>query len=399
MKVTIGNMRNFFERFRKENPTLQISIPVIGGLSANIPLAETGKLHATRKGIDRYDYDTPFVRGNTEDLISFYEQYKNNKEYKFCRSPYAETIPLKKNNDGFVYGMDVDELKIKAIGVRYVAPSFLKKHYEGAVALFKDLNKIRWNEKEKEWENNKCVRIAEWNTESKTVTIQPATYFDQVGTNLTIDWASGLINENPVSTIRNDIESHENCALPKLNTSILANTLGVAVVLVNDKSKEVLVPIRGSEQAIMAKGKGQFHCSASGVFELDDFPSEIEELTFDIFMKGMEKEIEEEIGLSADLYNLVPLAFTRELVRGGKPQLFFIAKTDIDIRNIKTTMKNAQDNWEFINEDELPIDSQLHEYLDAPLKSPQEMFSYEGWMALKIALAYLYRDEPPFPIC
>lgn len=399
MKAAIGSMKKFYERFKKENPNLQISIPVIGGLSANIPLAEAGKMQATRKGIDRNDKNTPFVQVNTKDLVTFYEQYKNNKEYKFSRSPYAETIPLKNSIDGFSYGIDVDDIKVAAINSQYRPPDILEKHYEGAIALFKDLNKIRWDEDEEKWENNNCLRIAEWNVEKKVVTVQPATYFDQVGTNLTIDWASGLLDENTMSTIRNDIESHDNCALPKLNTSVLANTLGVAVVLVNTDTIEVLVPIRGSEQAIMADGKGQFHCSASGVFELDNFPSETKDLTFDVFMRGMEKEIEEEIGLTNDCYSLVPLAFTRELVRGGKPQLFFIAKTNIDIRSIKSTMKDAQDNWEFINGEDLPIDSPLRKHLDSPLKAPQEMFSYEGWMALKIALAYLYKDEPPFPIC
>ena len=45
MKAAIGNMKNFFERFKKENPNLQISIP----------LTEVGKMKFTRNGIDRND--------------------------------------------------------------------------------------------------------------------------------------------------------------------------------------------------------------------------------------------------------------------------------------------------------------------------------------------------------
>jgi len=30
--------------------------------------------------------------GDIEKLISFYHKYQNGKEYKFTRSPYAETI-------------------------------------------------------------------------------------------------------------------------------------------------------------------------------------------------------------------------------------------------------------------------------------------------------------------
>jgi len=397
MKAVIGNLKRFFERFKKENQTIQISIPIIG-VTANIPLSEAGILQATRKGIDKNDIKTPFVQSATKDLIIFYEQYKNSKEYKFSRSPYAETIPLKQDNDGFHYGVNVEDFIISTINAQYRPPIFLMKHYNEAINLFKSLNKIR-KDKDNKWENNSCIRISEWNSDTKTITIQPATYFDQVGTNLSIDWASGLIDDDNASTIRNTIESNENGMLPRLKNSILANTLGVAVVLINKETKEVLIPIRGSEQAIMSDGKGKFHCSASGVFELDDFPIKGEKLTFDIFMQGMKKEIKEEIGLSTDSYKLIPLAFTRELARGGKPQLFFIAETKLDIKSIKSSMINAINAWEFINENDLPNDSQLKKYLNAPLEAPQELFTYEGWMALRIASAYINKEEPPFTVC
>lgn len=398
MKAIIGNLKTFWERFKKENPNIQVSIPIIGGLSANIPLSEKGKIYPVRQGIDNKDVNSPFIEENTHELISFYENYKNSKEYKFSHSPYAETIPLRKDNNGFEYGINVNEFKIKIINVSYRPPPLLEKHYHGAINLFKDLNKIKWDKKDNKWRNDSCIGIIDWDIKTKNITIQPATYFDQVGTNLSLDWASGLLDDNPLSTIRNDFESHENYALPSLKTSILANTLGVAVVIVNDKTKEVLIPIRGKEQGIMTDGKGKFHCSASGVFSLDSFSVRDTKLTFDIFIKGMEKEIEEEIGLKTEDYHLIPLAFTREIVRGGKPQLFFIAKTNIDIKNLNSTMEGAKDNWEFINKNNLPTNSPLHNFLDIPLKAPQEMFTYEGWMALKIALAYLYNEEPPFPI-
>ena len=397
MKAVIGKMSRFFERFKKENPTLQVSIPLVG-LTANIPLSEVGILQATRKGTDNNDKNTPFTESNTKKLITFYEQYANNKEYKFFRSPYAETIPLKKCNNGFIYGIDVEELKVVTINAQYNPPSYLKAHHDAAIVLFKNLGKIK-KDKQNQWVNNNCIRISEWNTEKKTISIQPATYFNQVGTNLTIDWASDKIDDDSSSTIRNNIESHENGKFPKLKESVLANTLGVAVVLVNSKTKEVLIPIRGYEQAIMTTKKGKFHCSASGVFELDDFPSKGEILTFDIFMQGMQKEIKEEIGLENDSYKLIPLAFTIELARAGKPQLFFIAETDMDIKNIQSSMFNAINAWEFISENDLPINSPLIEYLNNPLEAPQELFTYEGWMALKIALAYLYNEEPPFSVC
>ena len=398
MKAVIGNMKRFFNRFKKENPTLQVSIPIIG-ISANIPLAETDIIRPTRKKTNLEDRNSQFVEQNTDKLIDFYYEYKKSKEFKFSSAPYADTIPLRQDKNGFSYGIDVNKFIVKTINAKYMPPLELRKHYDEAIMLFKELGKIRKN-KSDEWENNSCIKITNWDNDKKIITIQPATYFDQVGTNLTIDWSSSLINkDNPSATIRNSLERHEDGRLPKLQTSILANTLGVSVVLVNTMTKDVLIPIRGSQQAIMTNGEGQFHCSASGVFELDNFPLNGEELKFDIFIDGMHKEIEEELGLEKEYYKLIPLAFSRELVRGGKPQLFFIAETELDIRDIKLKMTQAVDAWEFINENLLPDNSKLKKHINSPLEAPQNLFTYEGWMALKIALAYLYNEEPPFLIC
>ena len=113
----------------------------------------------------------------------------------------------------------------------------------------------------------------------------------------------------------------------------------------------------------------------------------------------MEKEIESEIGLKPEQYNLIPLAFTRELVRGGKPQLFFIAETTLDIGNIQSEMKMAEESWEFINIEDVTENNPMYEYIKSPLSAPQDMFTYEGWMAMKIAMAYFYKTEPPFSAC
>ena len=122
-------------------------------------------------------------------------------------------------------------------------------------------------------------------------------------------------------------------------------------------------------------------------------------MSFDFFYKGIEKEIKSEIGLRPNQYNLIPLAFTRELVRGGKPQLFFIAETTLDIASIQSEMEAAEESWEFISIESIDESNPLYNYIESPLSAPQEMFTYEGWMAMKIAMAYLYKTEPPFRAC
>lgn len=399
MKVVIGSLKRFWERFKEENSTIQLSVPIVGGFSANIPLSEKGKIKRTRVGVNPKDSKTSFVESKTEKLIQFYNQYELEKEYKFSRSPYAETVPLKKGNKGFSYGKDVDELEVIFIDAKFTPPDYLIEHSKKAVDLFKELKKIRFNENSGEWQNDYSIRVTKLDLTENKIYIQLANYFDQIATNLTLDWASGVLGEDESLTIRNNYEKAHDGLLPPLMSSILANTLGVAAIIVNPNTKEVLIPIRGNEQAIMVEGVGKFHCSASGVFACDESENIKNTLSFDFFSQGMEKEIESEIGLKPEQYDLIPLAFTRELVRGGKPQLFFIAETLLDIETIKSEMKMAEENWEFIDIGDINESNPMYEYIASPLNAPQEMFTYEGWMGLKIAMAYFYSTEPPFNTC
>ncbi len=62
-------------------------------------------------------------------------------------------------------------------------------------------------------------------------------------------------------------------------------------------------------------------------------------------------------------------------------------------------MKMAEENWEFIDIGDINENNPMYEYIASPLNAPQEMFTYEGWMGLKIAMAYFYSTEPPFNAC
>ncbi|MEL0629575.1 hypothetical protein [Psychromonas aquatilis] len=398
--AVIGNLKRFWNRYKEENPTIQLSLPVVGGFAANIPISSAkGKIKKTRSGLNDQDKQSPFVESDTDKLIEFYYKYELEKEYKFCRSPYAETIPLRQGAEGFSYGHDVNQLSIVFINAQFTPPDYLHEHSQQSVALFKALNKIRFDESSEQWQNDYSIRITHFDPQEKKVYIQPASYFDQISTNLTLDWASGLLGDDDTFTIRNQYEKNHSGCLPPLKSSVLANTLGVAVVVVNPTTKEVLIPIRGNEQAIMDNGIGKFHCSASGVFAWDPEQPMDTDLSFEFFSLGMEKEIESEIGLKRSDYNLIPLAFSRELVRGGKPQLFFIAETDLDISSIQSQMKMAEESWEFLDIESIDEANPMYQYINAPANAPQEMFTYEGWMALRVAMAYFYSTEPPFNAC
>ena len=393
MKAVIGSVKNYLNRLKKENANLTLGF---AGVNVNIPLMENGKLKPSRKGLDTKDNLTPFVQENFAAIINFYRKYESAKEVVYCQAPYVETIPLRKGDVGFEFGVDVDDLKVRFLKSKYTPPVRIKEHCEKSVELFKKIGRVK-KLNTGEWENNDTIKITDFNIEKGELVIQPATYFDQVGTNLTLDWASGCLGEMSSSTLRNDIEKTVDGSLPRLKNSVLANTLGVAAMIVS-RGENVLIPIRGNEQAVMVDGKGKFHCSASGVFSWDRSNANFSDVNFDFFIDGMAKEIQSETGLLQHEYTITPLAFSRELIRGGKPQFFFVAETEVTMEDIKRRMSVAEESWEFISVADLKENSPLRPYLDAPMKAPQEMFTYEGWMALHLAMAYIRDEEPPFEI-
>jgi len=393
MKAVIGNVKNYLSRLRKENSNLTIGF---AGVSVNIPLMENGKIKPSRKGVVLTDRATPFIQENLNAIIGFYSQYESAKEVVYCQAPYVETIPLRKGDAGFEFGINVNELSVRFLKAKYTPPVRLKAHCEQSVDLFKKIGRIKKDSND-EWENNETIKITDFNLEKKEVVIQPATYFDQVGTNLTLDWASGCLGDTPSATLRNNIEKTVDGALPRLKNSVLANTLGVAAVIVS-RGEDVLIPIRGNEQAVMVDKQGKFHCSASGVFAWDKADPSAINIDFEFFIDGMAREIQSETGLLKEECTITPLAFSRELIRGGKPQLFFVAETNVSMEELKTRMSNAEEHWEFISIADLTEDSPLRPYLDTPLQAPQHMFTYEGWMAIHVAMAYIRDEEPPFEI-
>jgi len=85
--------------------------------------------------------------------------------------------------------------------------------------------------------------------------------------------------------------------------------------------------------------------SASGTFSLMDVP------LARITLKEVPKlrEAFEEIGvIETDIPpdQIFFLGITRELIRGGEPEMFFFAKTNLSEKQVKEKWKDARDGWE-----------------------------------------------------
>lgn len=368
-----------------------------GGVSVGIPPHVADEPVATRVGINSSDRQTPFVETRLDRLYGWYYGYKGSRLFHEWLG-YADVLLLNQNGQGFKSGQDVDDFVVSIQKDTYSVPHSLRQHQSVSKQLFKDIGRLRPISGTDEYENNISARIILWSADSKRIEIQSACYFDQIATNLTLDWASGFIYKGQTcsksATIRSCVERPVNGKLLSLQDSILANTLGVAALL-HTSDNRLLIPIRGDNQAIFSQKSGQFHCSASGVFKWEHVVNAGKEVDFQLFTEGMHEEIDRELNLPKDSYTLIPLAFARELPRGGKPQLFFYAECKLDLAEVKQRMRDAEENWEFLEEENLPPESPLNQWLDDQATATysrqalEQCFTVEGWMALRLTQAYL----------
>ena len=194
-------------------------------------------------------------------------------------------------------------------------------------------------------------------------TIEEATYFQQIRTNLTLDYPIYIKGIDGDSTMRAyDYSAHKR--LPELSESCLSNAIGVSAIwIMGDRgNRKVFLLPRKKKVGVFETKMG----IPSGNVEMPDgnhFASHslVEFLTLDIA-----REFAEETGLCGkniditkfskpvpkptmiEHMKITPLAFVRELLRGGKPQMFFLIETpDIPVQILKKSFRKSLGTEEF----------------------------------------------------
>lgn len=180
--------------------------------------------------------------------------------------------------------------------------------------------------------------------------LQPAKYFDQVRTNLMLDMP---LHGEDEETIR--IKDLQNTGVLKtLSESIMVNSIGVSAIWytptknknIKDRFQFFLKP-RKSRTGIfydtLGSVSGVVEPPTSGQFDVDCLEEYLkkeilrefyEETNFNEYMKEMNIEDKD--------IQIIPLAFLRELTRGGKPQFMFAIKTPyIDDNSMEVYFKKS----------------------------------------------------------
>ncbi len=180
--------------------------------------------------------------------------------------------------------------------------------------------------------NGSIMRVTEFEKVSKDYEckVERAKYFDQVRTNLTLDFPLDLEEGNTLRV--KDLDKDRN--LKSFSESILVNSIGISATIFfkgDDGEKYFfLKPRQKRRKKIRQKTKGvsvfeDMFGTISGVLNLPKGVNPTE-LT-DYAICGILRELERETNIGEDsefpIINLQPLAFVRELGRGGKPQFMF----------------------------------------------------------------------------
>lgn len=182
------------------------------------------------------------------------------------------------------------------------------------------------------------------------IDIQKAHYFDQVATNLSLDYPLSHAHAEMlgVATLREwDLRQSETekGVLPPYPDSRLANTIGVALAIVakNRRKEKILLIRRRTRHVAVAQDLFVLPFSFSLNLENKLCVPHAGSI-FDLIRSDFRFEQAEELGLEPNMIDfdrVKPLLFCRELVRGGKPQFFFEIELDVPFEDLKPMIRES----------------------------------------------------------
>ena len=185
------------------------------------------------------------------------------------------------------------------------------------------------------YHNEVNVRLVDLNTKDQilNLVVQDVEYENYVRTNLVLDYDI----DGRGTTIRKVI--HKDRRLEPLASSPLANNLGINILIFTIDGQ--LIIQKRSNKVIVRPNE---YCpSASGTISAADIPVQGGLLSEIPLMR----EAMEELGCRiADNHDICLLGITRELIRGGEPELFFAARSSLSAAEVVSNRAHARDRFE-----------------------------------------------------
>lgn len=271
-----------------------------------------------------------YLNYNLTKLISFYQD-ENILNRKI---PYVEIINFINNKDIKVKLIKINE----KFHIDSNNSTMLKTFQTNALKEFKNKGKFTFD--------SNTVRLNSFNiTENEIqLEIQKSKYSDQVQSHLVLDWQDKSLKEIGITNYRGLLISKYGNKLPPLSSKLLSNSIGISIILYYKKNNEWQPYLPFRNKSIFNKNKnepalyeGIYHCSSSGVLDWSE-----ESINEDYLKNEMFREINEEIGLEQkDIQKIKLLAITREILRAGKPQFFYVGFTNLSENELIQKRINA----------------------------------------------------------
>jgi hypothetical protein len=167
------------------------------------------------------------------------------------------------------------------------------------------------------------ARLIDWDDDTKTLTFQSCYYFDYLQTNLALDFP-----QQPLGTLRQQVT--HNGQLEALRDSRLANPTGInGLIFSNDG---YIIFQHRSENVIIRPGE---LCSGfSGTIDKIDIDHAIASGGL-LCHLDVPREMVEELGIQRKwIKSRHFLGITRELIRGGQPEMFYSLDVDLSCTEI-----------------------------------------------------------------
>ncbi len=219
--------------------------------------------------------------------------------------------------------------------------------YDGVFQLKNDIRALtedsfeklmQYTRKKRIYSNEENLRLTDIIEEGERVIfkVQSVCYEHYLHTNLVLDAQS----KGKKTTLRDYL--HSQGELESLNDSPLANNLGINILLFTADGS-LIMQKRSRKVAFRT---GELCPSVSGTMTLIDLGDDSER-SLDSIPKL--REAFEELGIhrkDIPLDQLHFLGVTRELIRGGEPEIFFFGKTDLSEKEVKKKRENARDKFE-----------------------------------------------------
>lgn len=258
------------------------------------------------------------------------------------RAPYELIVDYRQWTEGLSWG------EVNIVG-EYSFPIELSEHRDNMIELLRKKGQLKGG-------NNQCPRIRDVIIQDSGIPkylIERAYYYDQVGTNLTLDYpldSPVLVSGYENHTVRDwDIfqSGLKMGYLPDMKLSKLANTIGIAVGITAETNSGQVVFIIRKRSKKVAVYPNMLHLPFS--FALSPPENDFTQGDLmNIIKFDLGHEQASELGLEpTDLSELKPLAFCRDLVRGGKPQFFFEQHSRISYEELCENIRETTPEKEY----------------------------------------------------